>query len=290
MTGGLLRQRAALLRAIPLEDVLRAVGARPDQKDRAKWHTQRGVLSVTGCKFMNWRSGCGGGGAIDLAMHLLGLDFKATLSWLGERFGGACGGLRPAAPVEVFRPPPPQDRNLDRVRAYLSAERGLDPALFEPLIEAGTLYADTRANAVFLLCSPGGQAVGAELRGTAMARWRGLAPGSRKNRGYFSVGSPESLALVLCESAIDALSCQSLHPQARCLSTSGATPQPRWLPGLLAQGHEVYCGFDTDEVGECHAAAMLAAYPGVRRLRPTHHDWNDQLRAHPKAFLWMAPR
>jgi hypothetical protein len=276
MTAGQLRERAAVLRAIPLAEVLRAVGARPDPYDRAKWHTLRGPLSITGCKFMNWRSGNGGGGAIDLVMHLQGLDFKATLSWLGERFPGA---WRPQGTAGAFHPPPAEERHLGRVREYLCRERGLNPEALWPLMGSGTVYADGRANAVFLLRCGQGQPVGAELRGTTLARWRGLAPGSRRDSGYFRVGLHEAGQIVLCESAIDALSCVTLHPRALCVSTSGARAQPAWLPGLLAKGYEIYCGFDSDQAGESAAQAMQAAFPAVRRLRPSLHDWNDELKA-----------
>jgi len=81
-----------------------------------------------------------------------------------------------------------------------------------------------------------------------------------------------------CESAIDALSFLTLHPAAHCISTSGAASNPRWLPGLLAQSRQVFCAFDSDEVGDRHARTMLELYPAIQRLRPDQHDWNDQLR------------
>ena len=71
--------------------------------------------------------------------------------------------------------------------------------------------------------------VGAELRGTTERRWRGMAPGSQKDRGFFAIPAEARATLVLCESAIDALSCFALHPDYRCLSTAGARPNPRWL-------------------------------------------------------------
>ena len=73
------------LRQIPLPAVLRACGARPNRGDRKKWHTTQGSLSVTGLQFMNWNRGCGGGGAIDLVMHLEDLDFLGA-AWLQQRF------------------------------------------------------------------------------------------------------------------------------------------------------------------------------------------------------------
>ena len=70
------------LRAVPLETVLTLLGARRDRHDRAKWHTERGPLSVTGAKFMNWHQHRGGGGAIDLVMHLAGVNYGTALRWL----------------------------------------------------------------------------------------------------------------------------------------------------------------------------------------------------------------
>ena len=62
--------------------MLRLCGAQPDRYDPRKWHTPQGVLSVTGAKFMNWNCGRGGGGAIDLVMHLHQLGFGQALEWL----------------------------------------------------------------------------------------------------------------------------------------------------------------------------------------------------------------
>lgn len=78
-----LRTRADLVRELPLQSVLLAAGAEPDRFDKAKWHTGQGVVSVTGAKFKNWTRGSGGGGAIDLAIHLNLMGFNATsgLKW-----------------------------------------------------------------------------------------------------------------------------------------------------------------------------------------------------------------
>ena len=56
-----LRRRAAAVRLTPLEEVLALRGAERDRRDRRKWHTEQGPLSLSGAKFMNWRQGAGGG-------------------------------------------------------------------------------------------------------------------------------------------------------------------------------------------------------------------------------------
>ena len=274
------KELAPHLRAIPLETVLPLCGAQKDHDDKRKWHTSAGALSVTGAKFMNWHDSVGGGGAIDLVMHLNHLDFKAAVDWLAHHFPGA----RPPQPVPPTPPsqlrlPPPDPSKLGRVKEYLAQQRGITPTLLDPLIQSGTLYADTRANAVFLLLGKENLPVGAELRGTTQRIWRGLAPGSQKELGCFSIPATPLPGIILCESAIDAISCFALHPHHRCLSTAGARPNPRWLQPLLNQGHPVYCGFDADPTGDDMARAMTALHPTVKRLRPPKHDWNDVLKA-----------
>jgi len=286
------RRRAAAVRAAPLEDVLLCRGAVRDRCDRRKWHTEQGPLSVNGPKFINWRRGQGGGGAIDLVMHLASVDFRTAVAWLQQHLPaspptiGAHAahvlGREPSATIPqkpgVLRLPIRDDRLLDRVRQYLTRRRGIVTSLIEPLVQSGKLYADRRGNAVFLLVAGKAQRpIGAELRGTGPRVWRGMAPGTRKDLGYFWIGAQGSQEIVLCESAIDAISCFQMLPQRICISTSGVRADPPWLRTLIGRGYAVLCGFDADDPGDAAAAQMIALHPAVRRLRPPAHDWNDAL-------------
>ena len=311
-----LRRRAAVVREVALEAVLTFRGAVRDRHDKAKWHTEQGSLSVTGPKFMNWERDEGGGGAIDLVMHLAHVDFRTAVAWLEQNFGVCHLAMdqastrcrasvkEPAVPearnvshscrsccdpaslkeptvaegYHTLRVPVRDDRMLDRVRQYLTRCRRLAAALLEPLLESGMWYADRRGNAVFLLVA--GQAhrpVGAELRGTGPRVWRGMARGTRKDMGYFWIGAQGSQAIVLCESAIDAISYFQLHPDRIGISTSGVRSNPRWLSGLIACGYAIHCGFDADSAGDAAATEMITLHPEIQRLRPPAHDWNDAL-------------
>ncbi len=280
-------QRLEQLRSIPLPEILQACGAKPVHYDRHKWETSVGVISVTGPKFMNWNLGRGGGGAIDLVIHLQQFSFKEALLWLSNRFPNprseeklASSKINPPSPgsAELLLPHP-NTAKLHLVKDYLVKTRTIPAAVVESLIQSGTLYADSMPNAVFLLLGNKNLPVGAELRGTSIHKWRGLAPGSRKDLGYFSISNDNPKFVVLCESAIDAISCFVLHPNYRCISTAGARANPLWLTSLIRQGYVIYCGFDADPVGDYHAQNMICLYPQILRFRPTAHDWNDVLKA-----------
>jgi hypothetical protein len=314
-----------LVREIPLEVVLTSWGTVRDRRDKSRWHTPRGPLSVTGTKFFNWHACHGGGGAIDLVMHLGGWDARQAIGWLWHHLGHHVAGANstddttpPADPAfrhaSAFRSasssgrsvprthqndgnsarrhrqlhlPAASPANLPRVRRYLTERRGLSATILASLIDEGKLYADGRGNAVFVMVAgKPNRPIGAELRGTAGRVWRGLAPGTRRNAGYFWIGSTDSKQIVLCESAIDAISCfqlhmrldgAQLHGSCICISTAGARPDAPWLPPLLARGYDIYCGFDADAPGETASRQIIARRPAIKRLRPPQHDWNDAL-------------
>ncbi|MGB9498793.1 MAG: DUF3991 domain-containing protein [Dissulfuribacterales bacterium] len=275
-----IRKKAQEVRNIDLDVLLQHFGSTKDLQDKAKWHTSQGVISVNGSKFMNWTRGTGGGGAIDLVIHLQGVDFKDAVAWLYDTFSCAPAQSVPNqlyTPKQILRLPPKNDKKLRLVSHYLREVRCIPQRFINNLIKSGKLYADIRGNAVFLLLGKKKRIVGAELRGTCNTKWRGMAPGSRKKSGCFYIVGQSSKKMVLCESAIDAASCAVLHPEYTAISTSGAMADPAWLPNFLRNGCEIYCGFDTDRTGETMATKMIKQYPSIKRLRPAGHDWNEVL-------------
>ena len=274
---------ADVLRAIDPAAVLARSGCLRDASEKAKWHTPAGVISITAQKFMNWTQSTGGGGAIDLVMHLRRCDFKSAVFWLDENFPDRYMQPRSSdttsAVHRAFLLPKRNDSFLPRIRNYLTDERHIPAKLIDSLIQSGRLYADYRNNVVFPLLGKEKAVVGAELRGTTYLKWHGMAAGSRKDLGCFYVNNCAGKKVVLCESAIDAISCCALHPTFMAVSTSGANPNPAWLPRLIEKGYEILCGFDSDATGETCAKRMAQLYPIIERLRPEKHDWNEALRS-----------
>ena len=272
---------ANIVRDIELTAVLERARCVKDRFDKAKWHTSEGIISVTGQKFMNWTQGTGGGGAIDLVMQVTRCDFKTAVFWLADHFPNY--GMQPSEGTisisqQTLSLPRRDDTRLKQITHYLRNDRCIPPEVIDMLVRSGKLYADNRANAVFLLLGKEKRVVGAELRGTTPAKWHGMAPGSRKDLGCFHIKSANTKKVVLCESAIDAISCFVLQPSCMALSTSGAHPNPAWLSILIEKGFDIYCGFDSDETGDSLASRMIHLYPTVKRIRSTNHDWNEDLR------------
>ncbi len=302
------RRQADAVRSIPLEVVLARWGALRDRCDKSQWRTARGPVSVTGTQFFNWHLEEGGGGAIDLVMQLGKMDYRVAVQWLEQHLGSGSATvpstasspsnlcLRPSSCGDAkaqrrgqLRLPAENLANLERVHRYLAEQRCLATVILEPLIEARKVYADERGNAVFLMVAgKANRPIGAELRGTGQRVWRGLAAGTRKDAGYFWIGARSSEKLVLCESAIDAISCFQLHSlqlhvglptECICISTAGVRPDAPWLRPLLSRGYDIYCGFDNDRAGEATNGQMIRRHPSIKRLRPPAHDWNDALTA-----------
>lgn len=275
-----IKQKIDFLRSIDLGQVLAVCGAGKDKFDKAKWHTEKGAISVSGPKFMNWSKGIGGGGAIDLAMHLKNFDFKTAVLWLDTVFSVQYTQIHfnKMKPNPILKLPKKDSTKISQVLNYLVKIRSIPLSLINSLIHSGKLYADTKGNAVFLLLGKEKKIVGAELRGTNYAIWRGMAKGSRKDLGFFWLSSHNPDKMVLLESAIDAISFFALYSNCLAISTSGASANPAWLKSFINKEYEIYCGFDSDDTGEKTAKKMIALYPTIKRLRPPKHDWNDVLK------------
>jgi hypothetical protein len=267
-------------RDIPLVDVLAFLDATIDPHDPKRWDTSIGPISIHESKYFCWTRQCGGGGSIDFVMLLLDLNFNEAREWLTSRFT-----MEEKIQPKIIRKPPLQPpipqaspKNLLHVTDYLVQQRRLLEKDLKPLIDKGVLYADHRQNVVFVLLGKEKSLVGAELRGTGPTRYRGLFKGSKRTQGFFYAGPENAKYCIVCESAIDAISCQILFPGWLSISTSGVWAYPPYLPKLLSRGIQVFCGFDNDEAGHLNAERMIGLHSSVIRMVPAGKDWNSDLR------------
>ena len=254
---------------------------------------------------MDWRTETGGGGAIDLVMHVRHADFKAAVEWLSGQSlpvgkTGRPSSLESPEPHRILILPQRDDDQWAAVRQYLTETRGLPTAMIDGLHARGLIYADDRANAVFLRYADSandqpwtrGEPTGASLRGTHPGHpFHQLAPGSAREHGWFWLGAGQGdvRRVVLTESAIDAISLVTLErgklPQLSgrliYLSTDGAGAVPvEALKTVIQHGGQVVAAFDADQAGEKMAWRVAQVVPGVQRLIPAYgKDWNERLLA-----------
>ena len=288
-----LPDRLARARNRPLRQVARQLGYRRDPRNRQRWRRPGSVLAIRGARFFDHRRGRGGGGAIDLVLHARGCSFRQALAFL-DALPPTPAHAPPAQPRSdrALSLPPPCHARWPPVRHYLARSRRLDPRLLDQCRQLGVLWADARQNAVFLCRDLQQQPAGAELNGSrpspSGATFKGLAPGSRKQRGGFWIApqAPRSYTpphcVLLCESAVDALSAALLQlpqlpPRTLFASAAGlAHSIPAWLHSIPP--HQLLCGFDNDPPGQLAAQRLLQRHPKARRLPPAGaKDWNQLL-------------
>nr|WP_026082245.1 MobV family relaxase [Mastigocladopsis repens] len=247
------KQEADQLRELPLEDVAWHLGLNPDKKDGRKWTGLGHIIDIDGSKFYDFfpNDQRGGGGAIDLVMHVSGCNFRSSIAWLHDRFDeeGMLRATRAYAqnqaakivqeePVPQFVPPTPDESKWLVVQNYLTKARGLPENFIIALHQRGWLYADDQQNAVFTMRTleetgteyrghgtgdtQSSIITGAFLRGTRGENnsFMGYALGTKRTEGwfYFRLGgqsTDEIHSCVLSPSPIDALSVAALSVALR---------------------------------------------------------------------------
>lgn len=170
---------------------------------------------------------------------------------------------------------------------YLERERCLPVMALQHWRFGGRIKIDRYSNAVFPHFDADGLC-GYELRNSD---FKGFSSGGTKGL-WLSKTSATDRRLVVCESAIDAISHAVLFPDAntRYVSVGGKLNrvQPHLICAQLTRlppGSEIVAAMDADLGGEQLTEAIRRACSGVavhtfRRQRPDgHKDWNDQLRA-----------
>ncbi|WP_107807069.1 MobV family relaxase [Nodularia spumigena] len=302
-----LRQQTEKLRDLPLEDVAWQLGLDRDHNQPGKWRGQGNNINIDGSKFYDFHPNeqRGGGGAIDLVMHVNQCDYAQAIAWVHNNFGEA--GVEKAViaqarkiatefaqsePRHQFVPPLADERQWYRVENYLTQKRELLPSFIQAVHEQGLIYADEQQNAVFLMRNLDGETTGAFVRGTQGEdnTFQGYVKGSKRTDGWFHLklgGEPngEIEKVVLCQSPIEALSFATLEmevqqgiPKTRTMYM--AVDSPKSLPvEFLQTVPHVEVAYDNDHAGNETARMIMKQLHHAMRVKPKGKDWNDTLSA-----------
>jgi hypothetical protein len=147
------------MRSLPLEEVAQNLGLQRHRYDKHKWKSEAHIISINDGKFYDHLASSGGGGAIDLVMHVLDCDFQDAIAWLDGRSRYAIFdlGSRPllqpqVSQKELVKAPDcnvkDESKWLD-IKQYLTQKRGLPESLVESLHQQRIIAADFRRNAMF---------------------------------------------------------------------------------------------------------------------------------------------
>jgi hypothetical protein len=245
----------------------------------------------------------GGGGAIDLVMHVNNCNFRQAVVWLHERFGEvgveraaiahakkAAVDIIQAEPRPQFTPPVENKANWSAVERYLTQQRGIPSDCIQMLYNQGLVYADDQQNAVFIMRNLDGQRNGAFLRGTRGENnnFKGYSKGTLRSDSwfYFHLGgkaNDKTSTAILCKSPIEAISRAMLEYLIR-----GDVPPERTvyiaiddiksLPlERLRNINNVLVAFGNDKSTDAAAQRVLERMPQSQQVLSKASDWNEQL-------------
>ena len=288
-----LREIANQVRGTPLNHVAQFLGGTQDKRDKQRWIFSSCSVWLGKDKdcdrFFDHQAGKGGGGAIDLVIYVLNCGFQEAVTTLAASVGSEAKAVKitpmaKVAAVQNFLAPKACPECPALLYEFLTGTRMLPKHVVDLAIADGRIYADTRRNAVFLCHDPRGRVTGAELRGTGPKPFKGMALGSRRGIGFFTLPHPTPEKLVVVESALDALAYHALFESqpATVVSTAGVLSSCPALTELaLNLGlTDISIAYDNDSAGNQAADALIEALSQdghftIRRLTPWLKDWND---------------
>jgi hypothetical protein len=280
------------LRSVSLEKVAEALCLESDHQARPTWRHEGHQIRINGTQFYDWDEGQmkGGGGAIDLVMHVNRSDFKSAVAWLSDRFGNEVVRMAGSEHAERmaqeggrsrFEPPTPAPEHWAEVRSYFVGQQ-LPGGLIDALHDHGLLYADKEGNAVFLQRDFESQ----EITGAYVQsgdQFSGTVLGSDRGRGRFywlRGGEAEDRVqqVVVGQTPMDVLAIGVMLPEPTVktmyLSADGVLPT-EYLQGF---SHErVRVGLNRDEMGWHLAQQAREELSQVRQIQSSEADWVESL-------------
>ncbi|MHC5753837.1 MAG: MobV family relaxase [Nostoc sp.] len=262
-----------------------------------EWVGGSHIINIDGSKFSDLAPGSHfeGNHAIDLVKHVNQCNQVQAIAWLGERFGEV-GAKRAAIahaqkvaaliiqtqPASQFTPPVEDKANWSGVEHYLTQKRGIPSDCVQMLHNQGLVYADSKANVVFVMRDLEGNTKGAFLEGTTN-KFSGYELGTvrRNSWFYFTLGkkpSDKTSTAVLSDSPIDTISVAMLEYQVKGIPENRtvymAVDDTSNLPvERLRNVAHVQVAFSQPTV----ARAVKELLPHSTQLKCESRDWNTQL-------------
>ncbi|MDZ8259010.1 MobV family relaxase [Nostoc sp. ChiQUE01b] len=262
-----------------------------------EWVGGSHIINIDGSKFSDLApsSHFEGNHAIDLVKHVNQCNQVQAIAWIRERFGEV-GAKRAASahaqkvaadiiqtqPVPQFTPPVEDKANWSVVEHYLKQKRGIPSDCVQMLHKQGLVYADSKANVVFVMRDLNGKTKGAFLEGTTN-KFSGYELGTvrRDSWFYFTLAkkpSEQTSTVVLSFSPIDAISVAMLEYQVKGIPENRtvymAVDDTSNLPvERLRNVTHVQVAFTQSTV----ARAVKELLPQSKLLKCESGDWNTQL-------------
>jgi Plasmid recombination enzyme len=278
------------VRSVPLADVAAALCL---ELGGESWRHEGHAIRINGTQFYDWDESQmqGGGGAIDLVMHVLRSDFKTAVAWLADRFGVVTAQIAGREYVETmaqqaecpeFVPPIESLQAWPKMRVDLVA-RQLPGALIDQLHEQGLLYADERAAVIFLQRDLVTRSVTGAYRLSGDG-FSGTLLGSDRFKGRFywlrgGAATDEVQQVVVGQTPIDVLALGLMEPMPKVrtmyLSADGVLPI-EFLQGFAAK--RVRVAMNRDVLGERLVQEAREGLPQVKQMQPEGVDWVESLR------------
>ena len=304
------KQEANKLRDLPLEEVAWHLGLDKADIGENRWKGLGQVIGINGSKWYDFTEEKGGGGAIDLVMHVNNFNFRSSVAWLHDQFGKEemlsatkafiekkATQIVTEEPVPRFQAPTSDESNWLYVKDYLVEQRGLPENFILGLHIKGWLYADEQQNAVFTMRElPTRERTqetalkGAFLRGTRGENnsFMGYASSTKRKEGWFYFhlgGRPGDTVekVILCKSPIEAISCANIGLHRRgCMPDKRimymAVDSSKSLPlEFLRKVPAITAAYDNDNAGRSMAQAIKELLPQTTIAQPQACDWNAEL-------------
>jgi Toprim-like len=294
------------VRDIPLRDVLEHYGFETEPEGTTlRARSEHHNIVVTGSRWFDNQAGLGGGGAIDLVIHIAQVNFSAACRSLADHFRPFATSQKTLSfPKRSQQPPNLEKKCFEELaaiyavrdeskwpiaRAYLVERRKIVADLVDELHQAGTVFANNHCpnpSLVFLHRDVQGVVRGATLRDTKhQSAFRPCL--GNKLTAWFAVGditTASSIAVV--ESPIDALSYYCLHAhrpgELTVVSCAGAIVPHELMAQACERKQSFIVALDNDPAGEQgwrKARDASAEWIGfkISSHSPKHKDWNEDL-------------